>query len=125
MPECGGPFYVKKLRRTDWLPIGGGDSDEESERGSASDAESVDPYEGSCSEASDCSSLRSDGHLSQQSDGELSASETDLDEDGFPIVEDPPILGEGDFTLDGQLEPLDDYEDLFEGQATKRRKVAE
>ena len=124
MQECGGAFF-KKLRRTDWLPIGGGDSDEESERGSVSDAESVDPYDGWCGDQSDCSSLRSrsDGYIS--SDGQLSDPETDLDEENFPIVEDPPIVGEGDFTLDGQLEPLDDYEDLFEGQATKRRKVAE
>ena len=39
-----------------------------------------------------------DSHLSQRSDGELSDSETDLDEDGFPIVEDPPIVGDGDVT---------------------------
>ena len=101
------------------------DSDEESERGSASDAESVDPYDGWCGDQSDCSSLRSrsEGHL--ESDSQISDPETDLDEDDFPLVEDPPILGDGDFTLEGPPEPYDDYEDLFEGQFPKRRRVAE
>ena len=124
MPECGGPFYFKRLRRTDWLPIGGGDSDEESERGSVSDAESVDPYDGWCGDQSDCSSLqsRSDGYLS--SDGQLSDHETDLDEDGFPIVEEGPRLGdEGGSVSVGPDEPDWAYGDIF--PAAKRHKTAE
>ena len=112
--NAAGLFYFKRIRRTDWLPIGEGDSDEESERGAVSDAS--DPYDDwdSSESNSDCSTLRSDGHLSD--------SDTDLDEDGFPIVEDPAIVGDGDFTCDGEPEPLTDYADLFDA---KRRKTAE
>ena len=108
------------------MPIGGGDSDEQEERGSVSDAESVDPYDDWCGDHSDCSSLRSRSEGYLESDGQISDPETDLDEDDFPIVEDPPIVGDGDFTLEGPPEPVDAYKDLFEGQhAAKRRKVAE
>ena len=57
-----GLYYFKRLRRTDWLPIGGGESDEESERGDVSDADSFDPYDGWCDDGSesDCNTLRSD-----------------------------------------------------------------
>ena len=44
--NAAGLYYFGRLRRTDRLLIGGGDSDEESERGFASEAESVDPYDG-------------------------------------------------------------------------------
>jgi hypothetical protein len=112
--NAAGLFYFKRIRRTDWLPIGGGDSDEESERGSVSNASNH--YDDS--EPSDCDSDRS----RLRSDGELSDSDTDLDEDGFPIVEDPAIVGDGDFTCEGEPEPLTDYADLF---LAKRRKTAE
>ena len=87
MPIDGGAaglYYFEKLRRTDWLPIRKVvDPDEESDRGSVSDAASGDSYDGTCSDVeSDRSSLRSDSHLLD--------SETDLDEDGFPIIEDVP-----------------------------------
>ena len=111
MQECGGLYYFKKLRRTDWLPIGGGDSDEESERGSASDAESVDAYGDVCSEASDCSTLRSEGYMS--SDG--SVSEHEFDDEGNPIGKNTPIVGEP--------EPQEAYADIF--RALKRQKTAE
>ena len=116
--SAAGLYYFKRLRRTDWLPIRKFvDPDEDSERGEVSDAESGESYDGTCSDvASDCSSLRSDGHLSD--------SDTDLDEDGFPTIEDVPDLGdEGGYvpTYD-QTEPLDAYADLLEA---KRRKTAE
>ena len=107
-------FYFKRIRRTDWLPIGGGDSDEEADRGELSDAsDHYDDCESSDCD-SDCSNLRSDGHLSD--------SDTELDEDGFPIVEDLPIDGDGDFTFEGEPEPLTAYADLREA---KRRKTVE
>ena len=46
--SAAGLYYFGSLRRTDWLPVGGGDSDEENSRGSASDAESMDAYDGWC-----------------------------------------------------------------------------
>ena len=108
-------YYFKTLRRTDWLPIGGGDSDEESERGSASDAESVDPYDGWCGDHSDCSSLQSHSEGYLTSDGQV--SDIELDELGEPIEKDPPG------TLD---ECVVGCADLFEGRhAAKRRRVAE
>ena len=67
--RCGrtaGLYYFKRLRHTDWLPIGGGGSDEESFRGFASDVESMDSHDGwvpSDATDADCSSLRSDGHV--------------------------------------------------------------
>ena len=107
--NAAGLYYLKKLRRTDWLPIRKVvDPDEEEDRGAVSDASSGDYYDGSCSDGeSDCSTLRSDGHLSD--------SETDLDEDGFPIIEDEPDLGDegGYVPIDGLTEPLDAYADLF------------
>ena len=62
-----------------------------------------------------------------RSDGELSDSDTDLDEDGFPIIEDIPDLGdEGGFVpTDGETEPFDCYADLFGGPMAKHRKTAE
>ena len=118
--NAAGLYYFKRLRRTDWLPIRKFvDPDEDSDRGDISNAESGESYGGSCSEggASDCSSLRSDGHLSD--------SETGLDEDGFPIIEEEQDLGdEGGFVpTDGLIEPLDAYADLFGD--VKRRKTAE
>ena len=93
--NAAGLYYVGRLRRTDWLPIGGGDSDEESERGSASDAESVDPYDGWCGDGteSDCSTLRSDGHLQLSSDEDL-----EFDEDGnyCEVDEDYSAVGQGE-----------------------------
>ena len=143
---AAGLYYFKRLRRTDWLPIGDGDSDEQEERGSASDADSVDPYDGWCGDQSDCSSLRSrsEGYLSSDgyvvsehtecdsngdplppSDGYVS-EHTEYDEDGDPIIEDPPIVGDGDFTIEGPHESFDAYEELFEGEhALKRRRMAE
>ena len=47
---------------------------------------------------------------------------TDIDEDGFPIVGDLAIVGDGDFTFEGEVEPSTDYRDLFDA---KRRKTAE
>ena len=41
--DSAGLYCFNRLRRTDWLPIGGGGDDEQAERGSASDAESLDP----------------------------------------------------------------------------------
>ena len=120
--NAAGLFYFKRIRRTDWLPIGGGDSDEESDRGAVSDASS---YDGGFDDESDCSSLRSrsDGYVS--SDGHLSEPDTEIDEDGFPIIEDGPDLGDdgGHVPTYGLTEPLDAYADLC-GDA-KRRKTAE
>ena len=119
------------------MPIGGGDSDEEAERGDASDAESIDPYDGWDGDASGNSSMRSrsegyvssDGHLSELdvNDDDLPSDEDGfpIDEDGFPIIEDLAIVGDGDFTFEGEPEPLDAYADLTGGRAAKRRKVAE
>ena len=97
-------FYFKKLRRTDWLHIGGGDSDGESERGSASDAESVDPYDGWCGDQSDCSSLRSESEGYVTSDGQV--SDFEVDEFGELIEKDR--LGSLDECVVGCAE-------LFEG----------
>ena len=117
-----GLYYFKRLRRTDWLPIGGGDADEESERGFASDADSVDPHDGWCGDGSepDCSTLRSDGHLQPSSD-----EEAEFDEYGNfrSIEDDPSIMGQGDFTCTGEdHEPPDAY---FNFVDAKRRKTAE
>jgi len=116
---AAGLYYFKRLRRTDWLPIRKVvDPDEDSERGEVSDAESGESYDGTCSDgASACSSLRSDAHLSE--------SEMDIDEDGFPIIEDEQDLGDegGYVPTDGLIEPMDAYADLC-GDA-KRRKTAE
>ena len=114
-----GLFYFNRIRRTDWLPVGGGHSDEERERGDVSDAsDDYDDREASDCD-SDCNRLRSDG--------ELSESGTDYDEDGFPIIEETPDLGdEGGFVAtDGQSEPLDAYADLSAESIAKRLKTAE
>ena len=67
-----------------------------------------------------------DGNFrTHEDDDHLSDSETDLDEDGFPIVEDPAIVGDGDFTLEGEPEPLDAYADLFGEPTAKRHKATE
>ena len=117
--NAAGLYYFKRLRRTDWLPIGGGDSDGESDRGDASDAESIDPYDGWCGDGSDsdCSTLRSDGHL-QPSDDE----DVEVDEDGNyrEIDEDYSSVGQGDFSFIGDPEPEDAYADLF---GAKRRRL--
>ena len=96
--NAAGLYYFKRLRRTDWLPIGGkGDPDEEPKRGDASDAESMESDDGWDGDAeSGCSHLRSEGYVS--SDGHQSDAGTDLDEDGNPIIEDLPIIGDGDLT---------------------------
>ena len=104
----------------------GGDADEESERGDASDAESVDPYDGwapsECN--SDGNTLRSDGHVS---DPDM----TDIDEDGNPIVdecgdpivEEEPFLGdEGGYVSVGGVEP--DWAYGADLPAAKRHKAA-
>ena len=63
------------------------DPDKESDRGEVSDAASGESYDGTCSDVeSDRSSVRSDGHLSE--------SEMDFDEDGFPVIEDEQDLGD-------------------------------
>ena len=121
--SAAGLYYFKRLRRTDWLPIRKFvDPDEESDRGPASEASS---YDGGSDDESGCSTLRSrsDGYLS--SGGHLSEPDTEFDEDGFPIIEDGPDLGdEGGYTPpDASIEPLDAYADLL-GDAT-RRKTAE
>ena len=50
---------------------------------------------------------------------------TDLDENGFPIIEDGPDLGDegGYVPTDEQPEPLDAYADIV--SLAKRRKTAE
>ena len=71
-------------------------------------------------DASDCSTLRSDGHLQP--------SESDFDEDGLPIIEDDPTMdGQGDFTFDGEPESSDAYGDFADGSepCAKRHKTAE
>jgi hypothetical protein len=120
---AAGLFYFNRLRRTDWLPIRKVvDPDEESDRGSISDASS---YDGGSDDESDCSTLRSrsDGYVS--ADGHLLESDMEFDEDGFPIIEDVPDLGDegGYVPTDGLIEPLDAYADLFGD--VKRRKTAE
>ena len=118
--NAAGLYYFKRLRRSDWLPIGGGDSDEESERGYASNAESVDAYDGWCGDCteSDCSTLRSDGHL-QPSD-----ADSELDEDGNyrTHIDDPTTIDQTDFTPIGEPEPTDAYYNFADA---KRRKTAE
>ena len=53
-------------------------------------------------DASDCNTLRPDGHLQP--------SESDFDEDGFPIIEtDPTRDGQRDFTFDGEPESSNAY----------------
>ena len=49
----------------------------------------------------------------------------EFDEDGFPIIEDEPDLGdEGAYVpTDGLIEPLDAYADLFGGSTAKRRRL--
>ena len=145
--SAAGLYYFKRLRRTDWLPIRKFvDPDEESDRGPASEASS---YDGGSDDESDCSTLRSrsDGYVS--SDGHLSEPDTEIDEDGFPNIEDGPDLGhlseleidedgfpiiedgpdlgdEGGYVpTDGHTEPLDRYADLFGGPIAKCRKTAE
>ena len=111
-------YYFKRLRRTAWLPVGGGDSDEDSERGSASDAESLDPYEGWCGNGeSDCSTLRSDGHLSAPSD-----EDSEFDEDGnFRLIEDDySKVGQSDLAWTGDPKSQDAYVDLVD---LKRRRL--
>ena len=120
---AAGLYYFKRLRRTDWLPIRKFvDSDEESERGPASDASS---YDGGSDDESDCSTLRSrsDGYV--LSDGHLSEPGTEFDEGGFPIIEDGPDLGDegGYVPTDDHPEPLDAYADIV--SLAKRRKTAE
>ena len=56
-----------------------------------------------------------------RSDGHLSDSDTDLDENGFPIVEDPAIMGDGDLTFDGEPGPSTDYGIFSMRNAVKRR----
>ena len=113
-------YYFSRIRRTDWLPVGGGDSDEESDRGYASNAESVDPYDGWCGDGteSDCSTLRSDGHL------QPSEAESEFDEDGDyrTHTDDPTTMGQADFTPIGEPEPTDAYHNFADA---KRRKTAE
>ena len=121
--SAAGLHYFKRLRRTDWLPIRKiVDSDEESERGPASD---VSSYDGGSDDESDCSTLRSrsDGYV--LSDGHLSEPGTEFDEDGFHIIEDGPDLGDegGYVPTDDQPEPLHAYADIV--SLAKRRKTAE
>ena len=115
---AAGLYYFNSFRRTDWLPIRRVvDPDEESDRGSVSDAASDECYDSTCSEyESGRSSLRSDGHLSE--------TEMEPDEDGFPIIEDEQDLGEegGYVPTDGLIEPLDAYADFGD---VRRRKTAE
>jgi len=117
--NAAGLHYFKRLRRTDWLPIRKeGDPDEDSERGSASDAGSVDPYDGWCGDGeSDCSTLRSDGHLQPSSDGD---DEFDSDGDFRTIEDDYSKVVQGDFSSTGDTEPLDAYADLV---GAKRRRL--
>ena len=116
--NAAGLHYFQRLRRTDWLPIGGKDSDEESDRADASDAESLDPYDGWCGDGSDsdCSTLRSDGHL-QPSDDE----DFEVDEDGNyrEIDEDYSAVGQGFVSFLADQEPEDACADLF---GAKRRR---
>ena len=138
-----GLYYFGRLRRTDWLPIGGGDPDEESQRGSASEAETVDPYDGRCGDGteSDCNTLRSYGHLQPSSDEDdefdedgnyreidedyspSSDEDSEFDEDGNyrEIDEDSSAIGQGDVSFTCGTEPQDAYGELF----AKRRKTAE
>ena len=111
MQECRGPLLFYELRRTDWLPIGGCDSDEESERGTASAASSLDIYDGWEPDESDsnCSTLRPDGHLQPSSD-----EDAEFDEDGnFRTIEDDPsMVVQYDFSFTGEPEPQDAYMNL-------------
>ena len=68
---------------------------------------------------------RSDGYVS--SDGHLSEPDTEIDEDGFPIIEDGPDLGDegGYVPTDGLTEPLDAFADLFGEPTAKRHKATE
>ena len=119
--NAAGLYCLKKLRRSDWLPIGGGDSDEEPYRGDASDAESLDPNGGwqPGDGESDCSALRSDGHLSASSD-----EDSDFNEHGtFCFIgDDYSAFGQGVFSFTGDPEPQDAY---ILPDGAKRRKTAE
>ena len=110
---------MNRLHRTDWLPIGRGDSDEESERGTASTASSLDIHDGWGPDGyeSDCSTLRSDGHLQPSSD-----EDGEFDDDGnFRTIEDDPsMVVQCDFSFTGEPEPQDAYMDLV---AFKRRRL--
>ena len=66
---------------------------------------------------------RSDGYVT--SDGHLSEPDAEFDEDGFPIIEDGPDLGDegGYVPIDGLTEPLDAYADLLGGPIAKRRRL--
>ena len=94
---------------------------QESDRGYASNAESVDPNDGWCGDGteSDCSTLRSDSHL------QPSEADSELDEDGDYRThdDDPTTIGQADFTSTGETEPLDDA--YFYSADAKRRKTAE
>ena len=73
--------------------------------------------------------VSSDGHLSEPDGNEdglpIGEDGFPIDEDGVPIIEDPAIVEDGDWTREGEPEPLDAYADLTGGRAAKRRKVAE
>ena len=116
--NAAGLYHFKRLRRTDRLPIGGGDSDEESDRGDASDAESLDPYDGwqHGDDGSDCNTLRSDGHVEVSSDEDI---EPDEDGNFRSIEEDYSKVGQGDLSCTGDAEPQDAYMDLV---AFERRR---
>ena len=121
--SAAGLYYFKRLRRTDWLPIRKVvDPDEESDRGPASDASS---YDGGSDDESDCSTLRSRSEGYASSDGHLSEPDTEIDEDGFPITENGPYLGDdgGYVPTYGLTEPLDAYADLFGEPTAKRHKA--
>ena len=123
--SAAGLYYFNRLRRTDWLPIRKVvDPDEDSDRGPTSDASS---YDDGSDDESDCSTLRSrsEGYLS--SDGNLSELDTEFDDDGYPIIEDGPDLGDegGYVPTHGLTEPLNAYADLVSDRMAKRRKTAE
>ena len=62
-----------------------------------------------------------------RSDGHLSDSVMDFDEDGFPVIEDEEDPDdEGGFVpTDGLIEPLDAYADLSRESVAKRLKTVE
>ena len=112
--SAAGLFYYKRIRRTDWLPHGEGDDDEQVWHEDSDDLES---YDGSNSSNSEWS------HLLSECTQPSSDEDLEFDRDGnWRTIEDDPSKEDHDVEFSKTSE-VDGDEAYFDFGAFKRRRL--
>ena len=113
--SAAGLFYYKRIRRTDWLPHGEGDDDEQVWHEDSDDLES---YDGSNSSNSEWS------HLLSECTQPSSDEDLEFDEHGnFRTIEDDPPKEDDSFQIARENSEVEGDALYFDFGAFKRRRL--